>query len=140
MKNVVMQNRITWVLVLGLLGLLIFGLVGVFESPEHKQARFERYRLESYERAVACSETKNPRVKFEDIDWIITPGNSLEFVAVDGTAVFAGWSNLADTSIYIPEQRQNQRWVLTHEVLHQLGYVGHPDHPFRTCRVMPDQN
>ena len=140
MKNVKTQNRITWVIVLLLLGLLLYGIFRKPETEEQRTMRVETIRRESYERAVKCSETDSVRVAYEDIDWVTTPGSELVYEAVDGTARLAGWADPSTNTIYIPKVNETKRWIATHEVLHLLGYLGHPDHPFKTCRVMPDQN
>lgn len=120
--------------------ILIQTLVWGWETPEQRKARFESYRKIEYANAVRCSGTPNARVAFEDIEWVITPGSKLRFVATDGTAVLDGWADTTHNLIYLPERHQAKRWILRHEVLHLLGYIDHPDHPFKTCRAMPEQN
>lgn len=140
MVDTKMQNRLTWVFVFFLLGLLLYGIFRTPETEEERTVRIDRIRRESYDRAVKCSETKNPRVSYEDIDWVTTPGSELVYETVDGTARFAGWADPTTNTIYIPKTNESKRWIATHETLHLLGYIGHPDHPFKTCRVLPDQN
>jgi hypothetical protein len=140
MKNVQMQNRITWIVVLLLLGLLLYGILRRPETEEERVVRIDTLRHQAYDFAVSCSGTKVPRVTYDQIQWVVTPGTELVYQAVDGVGRFAGWADTATNTIWIPESNVTKRWIAKHEILHLLGYIGHPDHPFKTCRALPEQN
>lgn len=123
--------------------LVIFILLAVFlpeETPEDRANRILELRKSAYDEAVACSDTKNPKLKYQDITWMVTPGNKLVFNTTEGRLVLQGWFNPKDSVIYIPETNKEVYWILLHESLHAIGYMGHPDHPFRTCNALPEQN
>lgn len=132
------REFLTWVLTLFILFLLFVGIYRNKETPEERTARIEQYRKEAYNTAVSCSDVGTPLVRFEDITWVITPGDKLIYNGIDGTISFMGFADTRDNTIYIPEAHATKRWIMTHEVLHLLGFIGHPDHPFKTCGVMPE--
>jgi len=126
-------------IVLGTLFLIWFIYTIITFKPltdEERQAR----RLEAYNYAVECSGTKEPKLKFEEIKWFIVPGNSITYKATDGIAVLDGYFQISDNTIWMPSGKKDVFWIMAHESLHAIGYIGHPDHPFRTCRLMADQN
>lgn len=109
-------------------------------TPESEYERLTELRREAYNYAVECSNTSIPKVKFEDISWVVVPGNQIRFDAIDGTAYLVGYYSVKDTTIYVSDLHRETFWVLAHEALHAIGYIGHPVIPFRTCRLQNDQN
>lgn len=104
-------------------------------------ARLDTIQRDAYARAVECSGTKAPKLKYEDIDWVIVPDSKLRIQVTDGSINLGGYFSPIDSVIYLPYPNRNKRWILVHESLHAIGYIGHPDIPFRyPCGVMAEQN
>ena len=98
-------------------------------------------RKKAYDFAVECSKTQTPALKFEDITWVIIPGNKLTYNAIDGTVNLLGYFSPTDSIIYMPYAEYNTNWIMVHESLHAIGYIGHPRTPFMfPCRATIDQN
>ena len=110
------------------------------ETTEQSAARLFELRSSAYDAALKCSNTQNPKLKYQEIQWVVTPGNKLVFNTTDGKVVLQGWFNPKDSTIYTPETNKEIYWILLHESLHAIGYLGHPDHPFRTCNALSEQN
>lgn len=109
-------------------------------SPE-ELAQLDTIQRDAYAQAIKCSNTKTPKLKYEDIDWVIVPEYRLVVKAVDGSVTLGGYFSPIDSVIYLPYPNRNKRWILIHESLHAIGYLGHPDVPFRyPCGVMAEQN
>jgi hypothetical protein len=123
--------------------LIIFILLATFlpeEPPEEAAIRLAELRRSAYDEAVECSNTTNPALSYEQISWMVVPGNKLVFNTTEGKVVLQGWFSPKDSTIYIPETNKETYWILLHESLHAIGYLGHPNHPFRTCNALPEQN
>lgn len=123
--------------------LIIFILLAIFvpkETPEQIAIRLAELRRSAYDEAVECSNTKNPSLSFQQINWIIVPDNKLVFNTTEGTVILHGWFSPTDSTIYIAQPYKETYWILLHESLHAIGYLGHPDHPFKTCNALPEQN
>jgi len=121
--------------------MIIFGSKPYPEITPEENAKLEVIRRQAYNDAVECSNTKNPKLKYEDIDLIVIPDSKLRVNAVDGSVNLGGYFNPTDSVIYLPYPNRNKRWILVHESLHAIGYLGHPEFPFSyPCRVMVDQN
>ena len=140
-----MTARVKLIIVISLIVLAILAIVfGSKPYPEITQeelTRLESLRKDAYNQAISCSETKTPKLKYEDIAWVIIPKANLEVEAVDGRIDLGGYFSPIDSVIYLPYPNRNKRWILVHESLHAIGYIGHPDIPFKyPCRVMAEQN
>ena len=106
-----------------------------------EQEELTAQRLTAYNFAATCSRTKTPALVFDEIVWALAPGDELSIPTLEGRTVkLRGWFNPRDSTIYIPFTERETFWILAHESLHAIGYRNHPDIPFRTCRLMPDQN
>jgi hypothetical protein len=111
-----------------------------YELSERENNQLTEARRRAYNFAVSCSGVTNPKVKFEEIYWALTPGHVIEFNVIEGgSAKLKGWADINDNVIFMPFTERNTRWIMAHEVLHLLGFIGHPDHPFRTCNLLPEQ-
>lgn len=126
-------------ILLGTLFLVWFIYTMITFKPLTDEERQER-RREAYDYAVQCSGTKNPKLKFEEIKWFIVPGNTITYKAIDGTARLDGYFQVNDSIIWMPSGKKDVFWIMAHESLHAIGYIGHPEDPFRKCRLMADQN
>ena len=141
-----MTNRSKLWLFIGLLLLIIVVLIITSkpyptELTTDELVRLDVIQREAYAEAVECSDTKTPKLKYEDIDWVIIPDSKLRIQATDGNIDLAGYFSQIDSVIYLPYPNRDKRWILIHESLHAIGYIGHPDTPFRyPCRVMADQH
>ena len=125
--------------------LAIIALIRTDPYPEldaREYAEIVELREEAYKYALNCSGVKNPAVRFEDITWVIVFNGRVEIPTSDhGIVKMDGFYNPRDTTIYTAYPMRNKLWVLTHEALHALGYVGHPEIPFSyPCGVMPNQH
>jgi hypothetical protein len=108
---------------------------------EVEQQELTAVRAAAYTYAVTCSNTEAPVLSFEDVKWELTPGSMLRFPPIEGRVLeLKGWFNPRDSTIYTPFTERSTFWILAHESLHAIGYTGHPTPPFRTCRLMADQN
>jgi hypothetical protein len=106
-----------------------------------EQEELTAQRIVAYNYAVACSKITTPELTFDEIVWALVPGDGLSIPTLEGKTVkLRGWFNPRDSTIYIPFTERETFWILAHESLHAIGYRNHPDIPFRTCRLMPDQN
>ena len=110
------------------------------ETPEEKVVRIEQLRREAYDFAVSCSRVKEPKLKFEDIGWIVMPGHKLAISAIDGVIDLSGYFSPNDSTIYVPELREDTFWILAHESMHAIGFRGHPDFPFKECNLLASQH
>lgn len=138
MKNV--KQIILGVVLLILLVLAVWIGYRASETEEAKLVRLTALRRDAYMTAMDCSNTTSPELRFEDIQWVVVPGDVLKFVAVDGTGYLGGYFSQRDSIIYLPQKNEEEWWVLVHESLHAIGFRGHPNTPFRACGVMLDQN
>lgn len=123
--------------------LVIFIALAVFMKPEtldEKLVRLTTLRRRAYDDAIECSGIKTPELRFDQVQWITIPGNIIKIQATDGLAILKGFFNPADSVIYVVETEEDTPWLLLHESLHAIGYRGHPDHPFKTCKALPEQN
>lgn len=141
-----MTNRVKLFIIAAIV-ILLLAIIILTSKPFPTQlsleelARLDTIRRDAYARAIECSGVKNPKLKYDDIDWIIIPNSRLRINAVDGSVDLAGYFNPTDSVIYLPYPNRNKRWILVHESLHAIGYIGHPDIPFRyPCRVLAEQN
>lgn len=142
--------------VVGIL-LTIIGIVGIYllarytdvfmvvpeyrELSEEELQYVQHVREQAYDYAVNCSKTTSPALKFEEIHWILNPGDVLRIPTIDGNDVtLKGWFNPKDSTIYIPFTERETFWITAHESMHAIGYSGHPYIPFRSCNLMADQN
>jgi hypothetical protein len=132
-----------------ILGLLIVGLLSIvllnkiFPDIHNFEQEYEELsvvRLRAYEYALTCSNTTTPTLNFKDVNWVLVPGSHIMFPTLEGNLRLKGWFNPKDSTIYIPQTEKDTFWILVHESLHAIGYMNHPDIPFRICGVMPDQN
>lgn len=137
------MNKTRWLLLVGIIAFVVIVVLGTcFDktTPESELARVTQLRHDAYDYAVKCSKTETPLVKFEDITWIVMPGREMQIKAVDGTAYLRGYYSVRDTVVYVTDAYKETFWVLAHESLHAIGYIGHPVVPFRTCGLDSDQN
>lgn len=111
-----------------------------WELTESEIKEIDNLRKSAYDYAVSCSGTESPAVIFEEITWILVPGTILTIQATDGTARLKGWFDTAENVIYIPFTERSTYWIMAHEAMHAIGYIGHPRDPFYTCGLMADQN
>lgn len=112
-----------------------------WELSEGETQELQTLRRKAYDYAVRCSGTDNPALKFEEIQWVLIPGDRLVIPTVEGKdARLLGWFNPSDSTIYIPFTRREEYWLQAHESMHAIGYMGHPYIPFNTCSLMADQN
>jgi hypothetical protein len=140
-----MTNRVKiMVAVIVIIFVILLVIVDSKPYPEItplETARLEVLRRQAYNDAIKCSDTKQPKLKYEDIEWIVVPESRLQIQAIDGRVELGGYFSPSDSIIYVPYPNRDKRWILIHESLHAIGYLGHPDEPFRhPCRVMVDQN
>jgi hypothetical protein len=133
------MKKIISVIILIVLAILFFVFIYKPETPEQKQARIDMTRRKAYDYAVKCSNVK-PELKYQDITWIVVPGRTLEVYAEDGFIELAGYFNPADSVIYVAGVHDDTFWVLAHESMHAIGFRGHPDEPFRRCRLLAEQH
>lgn len=136
-------------LVIAILALIIWASLktDIFKSQEtyreltaEETLTINNIRRQAYDYAVECSGVKRPLLKYEQIYWALTSGSVITIEATDGTGKFKGYFSPKDSTIYIPFMERETFWIAAHESLHALGYMGHPDVPFRTpCALMPDQ-
>jgi hypothetical protein len=102
--------------------------------------RLTSQRQAAYDYAVTCSNTMVPALKFEEIHWVLVPGDVLKIPTTDaGVVRLKGWFSIDSNTIYMPFTERNTFWIMAHESLHAIGYLGHPSRPFRTCQLMADQ-
>ena len=107
-------------------------------SADIEMEAMEIYSIRSsaFQHAVQCSESYPPPVQFDDISWHITPGSNFHLTTEEGFIIaMLGWFDPSGNIIYIPFERRYDFDLAVHEILHAFGYVGHPDHPFKTCGV-----
>lgn len=102
-------------------------------------------RKDAYDYAVSCSNTINPALRFEQISWVLIPGDYLDVRTIDGRIKLKGLYNPTDSTIYLPFTERNTRWLAAHEILHAIGYLAseggvHPSFPFRSCGLLVEQN
>jgi hypothetical protein len=133
------MKKIISVIILVVLFLVVFFLIYKGETPEAKALRIEKQRHDAYDYAVKCSGV-TPELKYEDITWIVLPGSTIRYDAVDGSINLAGYYSPKDSAIYVPEVYESRFWILAHESMHAIGFRGHPDEPFRRCRLLYEQN
>jgi hypothetical protein len=143
--NPVRKLTIVTGIVLACIGIYLLGTYNTYPEywilSEVEQQELAGVRSAAYTYAVTCSNTKTPVLSFEDVKWELTPGSILRFPSMEGRVLeLKGWFNPRDSTIYIPFTERNTFWILAHESLHAIGYIGHPATPFRTCRLMADQN
>lgn len=117
-----------------------FGLVIMLTNSKPNAVELEKIRRAAYDFAVQCSHTKEPQLKFEDIQWVIVPGSQLIFRETSALETVRGAYNPADSTIYIPSEFVSSRVIIAHEIMHAIGYSTHDSVPFRTCNLMPDQH
>jgi hypothetical protein len=113
-------------------------------TPE-ESVEVTRMRKDAYDYAVSCSKTEKPALKFEQIQWILMPGDYLDVRAIDGRIKLKGYYNQTDSTIYLPFTERNTKWLAAHEALHAIGYFAdengkHPNFPFRSCGLLREQN
>jgi hypothetical protein len=96
----------------------------------------------AFARAVACLEGREPAVNIEELNWSIAPVPMISLRDEHGKAYMAEGFYKAEThTIWIAQPRAKAAWVNAHEALHAvLGTEGHPEHFFRRCNLMADQN
>ena len=146
-----MRKKIIFGLTIGLLITVIYLLArytDVFKVvPQYRDLseletqQLQELRRNAYDYAVNCSETVDPALKFEEIQWVLNPGGKLVIPTLDGKSVtLLGWFNPNDSTIYIPFTRREEFWIHAHESMHAIGYEGHPYIPFKSCSLMADQN
>jgi hypothetical protein len=111
-----------------------------WELTDIELVRLNEKRKQAYDYAVTCSGTENPTISFEEIEWILVPGHVLKIKATDGTARLKGWFDPDNNTIFMPFTERNTHWIMAHEAMHAIGYIGHPYHPFYTCALTADQN
>lgn len=143
--NNMRMTRLHWIL--GLLILFVVGLVLLTSKPYPSElsttelARLDTLRRAAYDMAMTCSKTTTPKLKYEEIDWVVIPDSRLRIRATDGSITLGGWFSPRDSIIYLPYPNRDRQWILVHESLHAIGYIGHPDIPFKyPCGVMGEQN
>jgi hypothetical protein len=138
------MGRIWVVILLIVLGLImIFARQSVTYRPltESELVELTDIRYRAYNYAVKCSGTTKPSLTFDEIEWMIAPGSVLRIKATDGTAILKGWFDPENNIIWVPYTERKNFWILAHESLHAIGYIGHPYYPFTSpCRLMPEQN
>lgn len=114
-----------------------------YTSSEEEQAEYVKLitaQQYAYNQAIECSGVK-PKLQFKEIRWALMPGSVLQMHAEDGSIRLAGFFNPTDSTIYIPFTKRFTNWILVHESLHAIGFLGHPEIPFRyPCRVLAEQN
>lgn len=111
-----------------------------YELTSSELAEISLLRKEAHQTAQLCS-GKSAEIPFEKIDWVLIPGSTITVNAVDGKVKLKGYYSPSDTVIYMPFTERATSWIMVHESLHSLGYIGHPDIPFKyPCRAMADQN
>ena len=111
------------------------------DLSELETQQLQELRRNAYDYAVNCSETVDPALKFEEIQWVLNPGDKLVIPTLDGKSVtLLGWFNPRDSTIYIPFTKREEFWIHAHESMHAIGYEGHPYIPFKSCSLMADQN
>lgn len=109
------------------------------ETLDEHTRRLASMRREAFDYAVQCSRTKS-LMSYDDITWVIVPQNSIRLRTLDGVVELSGFASIADSTVYLTQSASEQFWLVVHESLHMLGYIGHPDHPFRTCGARPEDN
>lgn len=141
-----MNNKIK-LLIIAVIVILLVAVIVLTSKPyptelsSNELARLDTIQREAYKEAVECSNTKTPKLKYEDIDWVIIPDSKLRINTTEGNVNLGGYFSPNDSVIYLPYPNRDKRWILIHESLHAIGYIGHPDVPFRyPCRVMVDQH
>lgn len=72
--------------------------------------------------------------KFEDVEFYVVDGNSFTILALDGKLVdVIGFYDVLQDRIYVAQDYKDDAAVVTHEMVHALGVVGHPVQYFDRC-------
>lgn len=112
-----------------------------YEQMVWEEQLVTEFRQSAYEDAIKCTDVFSPKLKFADITWVVLPSSAMKFQAIEGTVKLKGYFSVTDSTIYVPYNERFTRWVNVHESMHAIGYIGHPNNPFRwPCYVMPDQH
>lgn len=112
-----------------------------YELSETEMIDLTHKRQEAYEYAMKCSGTVTPAVPFDKLGWALVPQSVIIIEASDGRVSLGGFYNPTDSTIYLPFKDREEFWLLVHESLHAIGFVGHPRVPFEVpCRATADQN
>lgn len=134
-----MNRKFIWFIIALLVFLFLIIINYEKETPEQKAARIETVRKDAYDYAVRCS-GRVPALRYKDITWITMPGRTMRYDAVDGSINLDGYFSPTDSVIYVAELYETRFWVLAHESMHAIGVHGHPDEPFRRCKLLSEQN
>ena len=118
------------------LGLVIMAGAFVLIAPSLMSERVVRRR--ALWRAEVCMRDFN-KVSFDDISWIVLDTPYIPIFTDSTIEQAQGWYSTDRKTIYVARDYANNIDVLTHEAIHALGVVGHPDEPFRRCGLQADQ-
>lgn len=118
------------------LGVFLLGALFVLVLPDISNVK--RVRLQAFYRAKTCLREFGG-TQVWDIKTRIEPGDYL--------TVFTGKGIMEPVGIYYPETNtvvvaeayKNNVKVWEHEYIHALGVLGHPDEPFKRCRLQAYQ-
>lgn len=111
-----------------------------WELTNHELVELNLQRKMAYQYAVSCSEVEEVVAKFEDITWVLVPGDTLRINTTSGPVSLLGWYDIESKVIYMPFAERNTFWIMAREAMHAIGYIGHPIHPFHSCGLMATQN
>lgn len=111
------------------------------ELTSDEQVKIEALRKQAYDYALTCGGKTENALSFNQITWVIVPGSVINLNTTDGTAHLKGYFSPKDSAIYIPYTERETFWIAAHESLHALGWIGHPNKPFKyPCQVTAEQN
>jgi hypothetical protein len=110
-----------------------------WELSNEEVTKLTEQRKRAYDYAVSCSGIKNPKLRFDEITWVLLPGSVIKIKTDKGTVTFKGIFEANSNIIYMPFTERNTFWIMAHESMHAIGYIGHPYHPFKTCWLMAEQ-
>ena len=143
-----MNKKLLYIILAVITVIILYIVFRKPETPEEKIVRIEKVRREAYDFAVKCGKVKTPKLRYEDIIWVVMPGRVMNYKATDGSIDLLGFFSQNDSTIYVPEWKESTFWVLAHESMHAIGHIypyevgdkGHPDFPFRECNLRADQH
>lgn len=144
------MDRTKWLVLLTFLALLLIFFSGrilsnlttptYWEMGDRELAVLLETRERAYDFVVECSEIDAPLLEFHEIHWVLVPGNRLHIQAIDGHVTLLGWFDPENNTIFMPFTLRHEEWIIRHELMHAIGFMGHDYRPFYTCGLMPEQN
>jgi len=104
---------------------------------EEEMEEINSVRRQAFDYAVSCSNVDLP-ITFEDITWRIQPSRMIRFSDDRQYLDLAGWYDRSNDIIWIAYPYRKVHWINSHEVLHNLGFIGHGTE-FANCGLLAEQ-